>query len=186
MEIALITCGESARLSWSDDMAGRYDRVVAVNWASHWYDSDWVVAFDPLTWRLGQIRMPRIGSVSWGRPTDDVNAIRLENDLEWEMFEDIMEIKVKGKCSFTFPHAIEFCFAEWPDCSVDIYGLDMDGRRGLCEHFDDVAVDRSHSENRWLRERPFVEKAIHAHWDRIELIGCAFVPRIPRLPGDLK
>ena len=186
MEIALITCGDSAKKSWSDDMADRYDRVVTVNWASHRFSCDWVVAFDPLIWRMGEIRMPRIGAVSWGRPPDDVNAIRLENDLEWELFEDIMEIKGKGKCSFTFPHAIKFCFTEWPDCSVDIYGLDMDGQRGLCEHFDDHIVDRSHGDSRWLNERSFVEKDIHDHWDSIELIDCAFDPGIPRLPSDLK
>ena len=177
MRIALITCGESAKTSWSDAKGKEYDYVVAVNWASHLFSSDWVVAFDDSTWRYGKVIIPRIGGVSYRRLSDHVNSIRLANDLEWELVEELMECGKFGKCSFTFPNALRFCFEEWPDASVDIYGLDMNKNQGLC------MWDNGHSSNRLIREVTFVEAIIHEHWNCIKLIGCEFTPRTPRVTG---
>jgi len=132
--VALVTGGETARTTWSDSMLDNYSAVVGVNWASHHYTTHWLVALDPIVWRMERVSrmiMPDIGLVSYENQPEDVNAILKANDLALIPFGDRITDRVKGICTLTFPYALRFCLANWPDSSVDVYGLDMDNRRGL-------------------------------------------------------
>lgn len=168
-KVALITCGESVKRSWNDDKRREYDHIVGVNWAAHHYDLDWVVAWDAQIWRHGEIIIPRTGAVSYGDGIpDDVDAIRIRHGIEWELIDEPL-LNERGQMNtFSFPLAVQFCVQEWPDCSIDIYGLDMDEKQGIC------MWSNGHKSERWDRERSFVECMLNKYADRISLVDCRY------------
>lgn len=173
-EIALITGGETARTTWSDSMFDRYDAVVGVNWAAHHYRTHWLVALDSVVWRIehiSRIIMPDIGLVSYETQPEDIRAIMEANELALIPFGDRIVDSVKGICTFTFPYALRFCLLNWPDYSIDVYGLDMDGRKGL-----QPGGPPAKPGPRWSNEEPFTRSIFYEHGDRINLVGCKVEP----------
>lgn len=175
MPIALVTGGESARTSYSDDLFDGYEAVVAANWASHHYRSRWIVALDPTVWRIehiSRIVLPIRGLVSYETQPQDVTDILEAEDIELRPFGSRITHRVKGICTFTFPYALRFCLETWPDSRVDIYGLDMDDRKGLQPGGPPVRKPGP----RWNNEEPFTRAIFYEHGKRINLIECKVDP----------
>lgn len=170
--IALVTGGESAKENWSYDKAAEYAAVVGVNWASHHYQTDWIVALDPAIWRIKGAIMPRQGLVSYATQPPDVTNILEAANLKLLPFGARIINRATGICSFTFPYALRFCLQNWPDDHIHVYGLDMDSTSGLFP----FKQGQLYEDSRWNNKLRFIKDLFYQSGDRIEMIGCRLRP----------
>lgn len=169
MRIAIVSCGESAKTAYSRDIGDSYDVTIGVNWACYHWPFDWVAAWDALIWRYNSgldAIWPSVGIATCGRLPDDVAKLAEARQLQVEAFPR------RPLCSTTFPSALEWALAKWPDAAIDVYGVDMDTQQGL-EPWHDA---KAHSSYRWDREARHLMRIWSESGDRICLVGCAVDP----------
>lgn len=161
MRVAVLSCGPSVLESYRDD--GSHGVVVAVNWCGELYRHDWLCVMDSVVIERGRVLKPRLGMVAG-------TGVRMPwPDLELRPligFQGLRGWAGNPSCGFTFPKALLWSLAAYPDAFVDVYGFDAS------EDPNVGGEGWNHGQSRWRREIPYVRFLAREFVGRIRFVGC--------------
>jgi hypothetical protein len=170
---ALLSCGISILETWPESMPSQYADVVGVNWASHRYAVDWHVGGDCILWQTEGFRMPLKGIAAYGEFPEDLTPKKTGKWIEWAKIDSLF--KVDGQqCQYNFPYALRWALERWPERELDVYGVDMQGS-GISP------TCSTYPQERWDRERFFIDAILEQHEDKVNFIGCKAYPQLERV-----